>query len=115
MKTCEHGFDYERWPNHTCQKCRIKAWRRKNKEKVNKQQQEWRKNNPGYATKDPDYKKKRNARSRVMKALKDGRLTRPEHCTKCGKEGKPEAHHVDYDKPLEVQWLCTNCHVKEEA
>lgn len=44
----------------------------------------------------------------VYKALKEGILKR-EQCVKCGK-AKVEAHHNDYDKPLEVVWLCKTHH-----
>jgi ribosomal protein S27AE len=30
-------------------------------------------------------------------------------CIRCGEE-KSLAHHEDYDKPLEVMWLCQPCH-----
>ena len=44
----------------------------------------------------------------VAKAIRNGLLVRMP-CVRCGKE-KTEAHHEDYDKPLEVMWLCTPCH-----
>jgi hypothetical protein len=44
----------------------------------------------------------------VSKAIRSGLLVRMP-CIRCGKE-KTEAHHEDYDKPLEVMWLCTPCH-----
>jgi hypothetical protein len=44
----------------------------------------------------------------VAKAIRNGLLVRMP-CIRCGKE-KTEAHHEDYDKPLEVMWLCTPCH-----
>jgi len=48
------------------------------------------------------------AHSAVARAVRNGLLVRMP-CIRCGKE-KTEAHHEDYDKPLEVMWLCTPCH-----
>lgn len=50
------------------------------------------------------------ARTKTAKAIKSGKLIRPEFCTSC-KTGQPvEAHHPDYNKPLNVMWLCRKCH-----
>ena len=49
----------------------------------------------------------------VTKAVKEGRLVRPNHCTKCLITCKPHGHHRDYNKPLEVIWLCPKCHSGE--
>ena len=35
---------------------------------------------------------------------------KPELCERC-EEPKVEMHHPDYDKPLEVVWLCRPCHL----
>lgn len=35
---------------------------------------------------------------------------RPARCAGCGVGCKPNAHHGDYAKPLEVIWLCPECH-----
>jgi ribosomal protein S27AE len=48
------------------------------------------------------------AHSAVSKAIREGRLDR-NPCVRCG-EAKSVAHHEDYDKPLEVMWLCQPCH-----
>lgn len=48
--------------------------------------------------------KKVAARQIVRMALRGGILTR-QPCNHCGSL-KVEAHHEDYDKPLEVLWLC---------
>lgn len=47
------------------------------------------------------------ARNQVYYAVKTGRLTK-EPCA-CG-ETKVEGHHPDYKKPLEVIWMCRQCH-----
>lgn len=44
----------------------------------------------------------------VARAVRNGKLFR-QPCVKCG-EVKSLAHHEDYDKPLEVMWLCQPCH-----
>lgn len=49
------------------------------------------------------------ARGAVLEALKSGRLVRADACEKCG-HGTVEAHHEDYSKPLDVNWLCRKCH-----
>ena len=54
------------------------------------------------------------ARRLVREALRSGKLVKPTHCENCacGKELPLHAHHADYDRPLEVVWLCQSCHVK---
>jgi len=44
----------------------------------------------------------------VARAIKAGKLV-PEPCVRCQSE-KSLAHHEDYDKPLDVMWLCQPCH-----
>lgn len=46
--------------------------------------------------------------SAVGHAIRIGTLVRLP-CIRCGAE-KSIAHHEDYDKPLEVVWLCQPCH-----
>ena len=57
----------------------------------------------------PEGKMKEHARNRVNKALKAGKITNPHMCEMCGAL-EAEAHHDDYAKPLEVRWLCKQCH-----
>lgn len=47
----------------------------------------------------------------VEKALRRGELARPDACAECGKACKPDAAHTDYDRPLDVRWLCRRCHM----
>ena len=53
---------------------------------------------------------KNKAHSAVSHALRNGSLLRPTSCSICGRECKPEAHHEDYSKPLDVVWVCKQCH-----
>lgn len=53
-------------------------------------------------------KRRQAAHIAVAKAIRTGSLVR-NPCIRCG-ETKSVAHHEDYDKPLEVMWLCQPCH-----
>ena len=50
------------------------------------------------------------ARYLIEQAVKIGFIVRPEECFECGIKCKPDGHHEDYSKPLEVIWLCRPCH-----
>ena len=46
-------------------------------------------------------------------AVKNKRIEKPNYCTNCGyhtNKRNMHAHHDDYAKPLEVVWLCAQCH-----
>lgn len=58
-------------------------------------------------------REKRNAENKITKALKKEKILRATACENCGKMNcKIEGHHYDYSKPLDVIWLCTECHGK---
>lgn len=51
------------------------------------------------------------ANSAVANALKREELVRPSECESCGRNGIfIEAAHADYSRPLDVTWLCRQCH-----
>lgn len=53
----------------------------------------------------------RHARQAVQRALKSGRVVKPKACERCQKGRRPlQAHHSDYARRLDVQWLCRKCH-----
>lgn len=56
-------------------------------------------------------KESHTARVVLYQALKAGKVVKPDNCERCSTDKrKLEAHHPDYSKRLEVQWLCPPCH-----
>ena len=66
----------------------------------------------------PDYHKKQNARAKLNYNVGKGNIIKPNVCENCSRTTKEvsriEAHHHDYDKPLDVNWLCPPCHYSVE-
>ncbi|KKN69310.1 hypothetical protein LCGC14_0441680 [marine sediment metagenome] len=58
---------------------------------------------------------KKNKAGEIFRyAIRVGKIIRPTNCSSCNKYSKRiEGHHEDYDKPLEVEWLCRKCHIAE--
>jgi hypothetical protein len=57
-------------------------------------------------------REKANAWSAVGNALFTGEIEKPPYCELCGVfHVKIHAHHEDYSKPLDVIWLCHDCHM----
>lgn len=52
--------------------------------------------------------RKAKARAMVARHVRSGDLV-PTPCVHCG-EARVQAHHRDYDKPLDVVWCCFTCH-----
>lgn len=50
------------------------------------------------------------ARGIASDALRAGHITKPAVCQLCGQRDALQMHHADYDHPLAVVWLCTQCH-----
>lgn len=56
------------------------------------------------------YPNRSAARGAVNNALRDGRLFKTSECESCNDETTLHGHHCDYNKPLDVMWLCDPCH-----
>lgn len=85
----------DRAPQRYCKICHaanMRAWR------------------PKHSDLPPEAKKRANARAYVNVYIRRGVIQR-KPCETCG-EPKAEKHHEDYDKPLEVVWLCRKCHLE---
>jgi len=77
---------------------RVKAYYEKNKEK-------WRDKDRKRREKYPE---KYKAKAAINSALESGKIEK-KPCEMCG-DTKSFGHHPDYNKPLEVQWLCRKHH-----
>jgi hypothetical protein len=101
-----------------CAKCKrriyMRDWYAKNRERVLTQIADRRKagslaayERERYNT-DEQFRKRKKARNAVSIRLKRGTMKR-QPCEVCG---APEghAHHEDYDRPLDVRWLCETHH-----
>ena len=69
------------------------------------------------------YQKMKAATRTYREALRKGVMSKSRECSHCGvaegskaptgKTVRIHGHHADYDKPLDVKWLCASCHKKE--
>lgn len=103
---------------------RTKEWRKKNPEKYRKSLAAYKDRHREkinayareYAKTYKRNQKRRHARDLVKQAVSKGELIKPNKCEfwfdgGCG--GQIDGHHDNYDKPLEVWWLCKKHHVMQ--
>ena len=64
---------------------------------------------PKYKDLSREQKKKSNARAYANVYKNRGKLLE-QPCKSCGDAA--EMHHENYNKPLEIKWLCRECHLK---
>ena len=108
------AYDKERYLADPSRKDVALKWKRENPELAKKKNKEWVAANPDKIMARHNrwaerYPEKKRAHWTVANALRDGRLTkRP--CEACRGEEFIHAHHADYSKPLDVIWLCGDCH-----
>ena len=56
------------------------------------------------------------ARQLLQGAVRTGRIKKPNKCEDCGQyfdNGEIDGHHLDYELPYYVEWLCAKCHSKK--
>jgi len=100
--------DKSRWDGlrNTCKICE----REKRKKRISTPSQKERHNMAVYNYRKRYYLKYK-AHNWTAGALRLGHITKPINCSMCGMETKIEAHHSDYTKPWEIDWVCKNCHM----
>lgn len=87
-----------------------RRWRAKNREYERERHRQFRAENPDWWRK-YEYGKKTKAKDKVSGAIRYGKLAK-QPCEKCGSL-RVQAHHDDYDRPLDVRWLCSVHHGEE--
>lgn len=90
----------QKWRDENPERAAIKMrnWRSENKEKSIAHVNQYKKSNP----------EKAKAHSIVKKAIRKKELMRMP-CEVCGNI-KSQAHHENYNRPLDVNWLCQKHH-----
>ena len=83
-----------------CNNLHHQQWRSNHKQRINQLKDTYRANNP----------EKISAQKLLSRAIERGDIVRPLFCGMCGESCKPDGHHADYTKPLDITWLCRKCH-----
>jgi len=97
-------YDAERFQNDPRVRERHKRYQKTaaGKKSTRAAKQKWISQNP----------EKRAAHVILGNRVRDGSIVKPDRCEKCGcKSSRLEGHHEDYAKPLDVIWVCRQCHV----
>lgn len=68
---------------------------------------------PKFAQLSDEQRKRANARAYANEYQRRGKLI-PQPCEGCG-AAEVQKHHRDYDRPLDVRWMCAACHVAMHA
>jgi hypothetical protein len=108
-------YNKERYIKH------VKKWRKKNVDKCReyvKKCARLRRRKPEIFLKEKAYLEqyrlnnplKIKAGDRIRDMVRSGKIKKPYKCELCSKKGLVHGHHEDYNKPLEVIWLCPVCH-----
>jgi len=103
MSLCKicHNKKYSEYNKRTRiqQWARLLNWRKNNRQHVNSQSLNYQQTEAG--------KIRKSANGKVYHAIKTGKIKKMP-CEICG--NKAQAHHSDYDKPLNINWLCRKHH-----
>lgn len=55
------------------------------------------------------------AHNAVSRAIRAGKIIRPEKCDRCDTTYNIQAHHDDHSRYFDIMWLCQSCHSKRHV
>jgi hypothetical protein len=97
-----------------CRKCRrrdyMRDWKAAHPESVRRTNRSYYERNAEGWNEGRD-RSKHQARLAVYSEIRAGRLEKGECEVGIGCTGRIEAHHDDYERPLEIRWLCKRHHM----
>jgi len=105
----------------SCTREDVKAHRLANVEKARAYDRMRNRNDPKRKKMDLGKQRKKRAKEGTVyvqahnafaRAVKAGKIIRPDHCSRCLVQCQPQGHHDDYNFPLDVMWLCPPCHAQ---
>ena len=108
-----------------CRSCRAdqrREYKAQNRDRVREGQRVDRQKHPETVQEQKRRHKERHpekwkARQAAWNAVHRERIAKPNSCERCGTEVEQKreihAHHHDYSRPLDVEWLCIDCHLAE--
>jgi len=106
---CDSGIVSVRGKSKYCSSVCRSRFRRKNGH--------WNRNNHLSRQAKAKYAKKYPIKIKAQKllqyAVRSGKIVRKSNCEKCNFNVNIQAHHNDYSKPYDVEWLCPKCHKQE--
>ena len=85
----------------TCNNARVREWKRCSRKKVAG-------HNLKYVS---ENREKIRAHGYLGWAISIGKVVKPDRGETCDKRASLDGHHEYYSRPLEVKWLCRQCHV----
>ena len=59
-----------------------------------------------------ELEERQRVRQITKRAIARGEIIKKDSCEWCGSNQEIQCHHSDYSKPLEVLWVCKNCHIR---
>ena len=91
----------------------LKKYYEKNRERCNLLKKEYKKRNKGtYAKLQREYRKRYPEKILAHTLSKKIKIPEKKLCEGCESNLAKEKHHQNYNKPLEITFLCKSCHTK---